>query len=553
MEYDPVAFQKRLKDLYPAVDESDTPLPRKWSAKDKYTHLTLQLDGLKVHYQGQGKNHKDAGSVRAVYPIPVSCGIYYFEVKVISKGRDGYLGIGLSAQGTNLNRLPGWEKLTYGYHGDDGHKFYSTGNGQPYGPTFTTGDVIGCCLNLINYSCFYTKNGIHIGEAFQNLPNMPLYPTVGLQTPNEQLLANFGQHEFVFNFADYINDWRNATHNLVYKHLVKDEQTFSNTLNELVQRYLIHHGYVGSIEAFHKNINTGESQIHQESLENIKSRQCIKNLVLAGRIGEAINCTNELFPGILSKNATLLFSLKVRQFIEMVNGTDSEVEGLCNNWENNNHTGVKSFTSKSYTMHHAHSNKTNFDNHSLPPSEPMHVENSNKSDFEDNDRCLSDNDMETDAAKHSTNGVSNGVSEQNDCPKVSNGVGDYGKNKNSSKLCGGNPIAVRRMVEFGQKLLLLLEDIKSESVQLKNRKVLLDAYSLLAYTDPWNSPVGYQLDPLQREPVFASLNSAILKSQNLPTRPPIQTLVGQTKLCLKKMLSNKIGTAAFVSVSDYLS
>lgn len=37
-----------------------------------------------------------------------------------------------------------------------------------------------------------------------------------------------------------------------------------------------------------------------------------------------------------------------------------------------------------------------------------------------------------------------------------------------------------------------------------------DAFSLLAYSDPWSSPVGYQLDSIQREPVCSTLNSAIL-------------------------------------------
>ena len=37
-----------------------------------------------------------------------------------------------------------------------------------------------------------------------------------------------------------------------------------------------------------------------------------------------------------------------------------------------------------------------------------------------------------------------------------------------------------------------------------------DAFSLLAYSDPWNSPVGYQLTAVQREPVCMALNSAIL-------------------------------------------
>ena len=40
---------------------------------------------------GSGKNPKDAASVRSSHPIPAACGIYYFEIKVISKGRDGYI------------------------------------------------------------------------------------------------------------------------------------------------------------------------------------------------------------------------------------------------------------------------------------------------------------------------------------------------------------------------------------------------------------------------------------------------------------------------------
>lgn len=46
-----------------------------------------------------------------------------------------------------------------------------------------------------------------------------------------------------------------------------------------------------------------------------------------------------------------------------------------------------------------------------------------------------------------------------------------------------------------------------------------DAFSLLAYSDCWNSPVGYQLEHVQREPVCAALNSAILGSYAF-TRPP---------------------------------
>lgn len=156
--------------LYPNVNQTETPLPRQWSAKDKCQTLSLSMNNSRVTYKGPGKTHKDAASVRTDFPIPAACGIYYFEVKVLSKGRDGYMGIGLSKSDVMLSRLPGWDKNSYGYHGDDGHSFCCSGTGQNYGPTFSTDDVIGCCLNLIENTCFYTKNGYNLGIAFRDLP-----------------------------------------------------------------------------------------------------------------------------------------------------------------------------------------------------------------------------------------------------------------------------------------------------------------------------------------------------------------------------------------------
>ena len=70
----------------------------------------------------------------------------------------------MSDNSVHLGRLPGWDKYSYGYHADDGKVFCASSNtGEPYGPTFTTGDTIGCGINLIDRSIFYTKNGIHLG------------------------------------------------------------------------------------------------------------------------------------------------------------------------------------------------------------------------------------------------------------------------------------------------------------------------------------------------------------------------------------------------------
>lgn len=45
-------------------------------------------------------------------------------------------------------------------------------------------------------------------------------------------------------------------------------------------------------------------------------------------MGEAIETTGRLYPGLLERNQNLLFLLKCRQFVEMVNGSDSEVNFL---------------------------------------------------------------------------------------------------------------------------------------------------------------------------------------------------------------------------------
>lgn len=47
---------------------------------------------------------------------------------------------------------------------------------------------------------------------------------------------------------------------------------------------------------------------------------------MTGRISEAIDTTQSLYPGLLDQNSDLFFKLKCRQFIEMVNGCDGEVK-----------------------------------------------------------------------------------------------------------------------------------------------------------------------------------------------------------------------------------
>lgn len=52
LNYHEHELNERLKRLYPAVNEEETPLPRSWSPKDKYSYIGLSQNNLRVHYKG---------------------------------------------------------------------------------------------------------------------------------------------------------------------------------------------------------------------------------------------------------------------------------------------------------------------------------------------------------------------------------------------------------------------------------------------------------------------------------------------------------------------
>ena len=164
--------------------------------------LELSVDNLNVIYRALGKSDEDSAAIKGHYEILNANSINYFEIKILNTGREGFIGIGLTHTDCDLDRLPGWEKFSIGYHGDDGHLFDCSGTGTKYGPTFSKGDIIGVCWNLIENTVFFTKNGKGLSLAFGNFSwfNLPLMvPVIGLRSERESVLANFGKKFFEFN------------------------------------------------------------------------------------------------------------------------------------------------------------------------------------------------------------------------------------------------------------------------------------------------------------------------------------------------------------------
>jgi hypothetical protein len=117
----------------------------------------------------------------------------------------------------------------------------------------------------------------------------------------------------------------------------------------------------------------------------------------------------------------------------------------------------------------------------------------------------------------------------------------------------GDPSVVEHLLLFGRELQTLFGQLDKSTPNMSRLQVLLqDSFSLLAYTDPVGSPVGYLLCQSQREPVASLLNSAILKANGLPSKPPLELALGQATQCLNLMSQQGLGAAPFASVNDLL-
>jgi hypothetical protein len=91
---------------------------------------------------------------------------------------------------------------SWGYH-SDGKKCNDNVRGEAYGPPFTAGDIIGCGVNYAKQEVFFTLNGALLGTAFRRLSET-VYPTIGLHSPGELVIANFGQNVFRFDVQQLI-------------------------------------------------------------------------------------------------------------------------------------------------------------------------------------------------------------------------------------------------------------------------------------------------------------------------------------------------------------
>ncbi|CAI9626973.1 hypothetical protein GT037_007011 [Alternaria burnsii] len=507
----------------PVVDEPAAPWPTRWNDADRFPQLELEDSGRQAKFSGTQKTHDEAASVRADFPMPRQCGIYYYEMTVISKGKDGrMIGIGFSGQKVALSRIPGWEPDSYAYHGDDGQIFSNTTSGKSYGPKFGTLDVIGCGINFRTNTAFFTKNGHMLGTAFRDLKlNVPYYPTVGMKKPGETVRVNFGQEPFAFDIDKMVQDEKAAIQTEITR--TKTEASVLGgedaLIHRLVGQYLAHDGYVETARAFSDEIvdearalaNDQEADIpYRTAVEDLDAlnRQKIRTAILEGDIDKALKHTSAYYPSVLRDNENIYFKLRCRKFIEMIRRC-GELNAQCQS--------APASSSKRSTASAANKrNSTATDEYDfeMELDEQLGVHNPPPSwDNKDQDDELEDgeeDDMEDKIVK----------SER----------------------------ATSETIAYGMEL-------KSEFANDPRREVkraLEDTFALIAYADARESSLAPLLEISGRAPVAEELNSAILVSLGKSSSAALERLIQQTEALVNE-LADDGGPGAFINVQrDFL-
>lgn len=142
--------------------------------------------------------------------------VSYFEVS-ISEGpasnsnasSTDCVAVGVATESFDWHtRMPGWDASSFGYHGDDGGIFHSSGGMlRKFGPAYGRGDVVGCGIDHVMRGIFFTLNGEFLGYAWSGLPQEVLerdmYPVVGIDT-NDLIHCNFGNEPFTYDLKSLI-------------------------------------------------------------------------------------------------------------------------------------------------------------------------------------------------------------------------------------------------------------------------------------------------------------------------------------------------------------
>ncbi|CAM6100520.1 unnamed protein product [Calypogeia fissa] len=309
----------------PKFEEEEVPTHLNTSTCGHF--LVISTDKLSAKYTGAAQHGNDVGAIQGNRPAPHQRLLYYFEITLKDRGQKGRISIGFTDENFKMSRQPGWEPNSYGYHGDDGLLYHGHGiPGEKFGPTFTTGDTVGAGINYAAQELFFTKNGKLVGTAFKETKG-PLYPTVGMHSPNEKVEVNFGQKPYIFDVDALVQEERERR-----QRSVESVPLPLSVSHSVVRTYLLHYGYQDTLTAFDvasggtfrpavvppadPSVSGAEDDTSEYALEQ---RKILRRLAREGDIDGVFDKLREWYPELLQNGVSQInFPLHCQKYIELV-------------------------------------------------------------------------------------------------------------------------------------------------------------------------------------------------------------------------------------------
>ncbi|KAH9625994.1 hypothetical protein KSS87_022933 [Heliosperma pusillum] len=311
----------------PESDTDDEPLPTELNTiNSSGGFLVVSTDKLSLRYPSVNQHGHDVGAVQSNRPAPVKRLAYYFEMKVINGGFKSHMSIGFTTDTFKMRRQPGWEANSYGYHGDDGLLYRGQGKGEAFGPTFTTGDVVGGGINYSSQEVFFTKNGDIVGTVYKDMKSQ-LFPTVAVHSQNEEYDACRQIFHLlliiILSEIAYEAQERLKQQSMIEKITLPQDVSYG-----IVRSYLLHYGYEGTLNVFDMANNNSVPPIaipqengfsEQDSMYALNHRKTLRQMIRSGQIDAVFCKLNELYPQIIQDDKSpVCFLLHCQKFIELV-------------------------------------------------------------------------------------------------------------------------------------------------------------------------------------------------------------------------------------------
>lgn len=535
-------------------------LPKIWNSKDKSPCLALASDDLTVSFKAEMLVGADTtgASVRADHPVPKHLAFFYYEVTVMDDGVDGAITIGLMNKESSIQYHPGHDKECYGYNAGDGTLCDCGLKRKSYGPSYYGDDVIGVCLNRLQSTLFFTKNGVKLGTACASVSDaVPFFPAVGLHSNNGKLRANFGASPFMFDIDDFVmseqqriakvmftKPWPLALNIFNYWGLVDPSKVHLNPRQEVRNRgrqrmvgqlgvidemkrvihgYALHHGYARTAQSIAHDLGLPDAIDTYRADSNANchliTRKEVLGLIMAGRVGAAIDLVRRKYPSIFEEECVIFYHMCVQSFIESVVGVDpayGDNQYIDEIFEIDTCADV-STTSRSPDAMDVE----------MSAEECQGVDYSRTGRPEDWQETAEQGDVQM------------GNAEQN------------GWDHPTSDRTGRD--ALERSLVLANKISKAADSTFEGNELAKHKEILMEIFSMVAYEkDLLGQRFKEILGITRRVELGVKVNNAILDLFDRQPKPALEQLIGHLHLITSKIIDHQEGHGGMVNVNQWL-